>query len=218
MSATSQHKRRLLEQLAGVAKALGHEYRLELLELVMQSERSVEALTELTGLPVATVSQHLQQLKRGGLAVARREGKYVYYRVADDSVTGLLDALRAVAEKNLAEVRHLVREFTGEARGLESITREELLKRLKEDSIVLLDVRPAEEYAAGHLPGAINIPADELEAHLAELPADREIVAYCRGPYCALSVEAVEILGNHGLKARRLDDGYASMARRASAG
>ena len=154
------------------------------------------------------VSQHLQQLKRGGLVVARKEGKHVYYRVADDNVTHLLDALRAVAEKNLAEVQQLLRACAGEARGLESITRKELLKRLKEDSIMLLDVRPAEEYAAGHLPGAINIPADELEAHLAELPADREIVAYCRGPYCALSVEAVEILGRHGRKARRLDNGY----------
>jgi len=208
MNDSSQYKRRLLEQLAGVAKALGHEYRLELVDLVSQSERSVEALTQLTGLPVATVSQHLQQLKRAGLVTARKDGKYVYYRVSDDSVATLIAALRTVAENNLAEVQRLVRAYFGQTEGLESIDREELVERLKAGSVVLLDVRPAEEFAAGHLPGAINIPTDELEQHLADLPTDREIVAYCRGPYCALSVEAVKTLTERGLKARRLEDGY----------
>lgn len=202
------HKRQLLGQFAAVAKALGHEYRLELLEFVAQGERSVEALTRLTELPVATVSQHLQQLRRAGLVQARKEGKYVYYRLAGDEVVTLLDDLRTVAERNVAEVRLLVEQYFRCSDELEAIPAAELLERLRSGTVTLLDVRPSEEFAAGHLPGAINIPLDELERRLRELPAGREVVAYCRGPYCALSHEAVQLLRREGLKALRFEQGY----------
>lgn len=201
-------KRDLLAQLATVARALGHEYRLELLELVAQGERSVDALTRLTDLPVATVSQHLQQLRRGGLVTARREGKYVFYSLADDRVLSLLGALRDAAEHNVAELRQLLAEYYRPEPDLEAITGDELSERLRADEVALLDVRPAEEYEAGHLPGALNVPVDELERRLEELPGDREVIAYCRGPYCALSLEAVRLLRMRGIAARRLGEGY----------
>lgn len=202
------HKRQLFGHFATVARALGHEYRLELLEFVAQGERSVEALTRLTGLPVATVSQHLQQLRRAGLVLARKEGKYVHYRLAGDEVVTLLGALRTVAERNVAEVQRLVDRYFHDTGELEAITSVELLDRLRAGTVILLDVRPSEEFAAGHLPGAVNIPLDELERRLRELPADHEIVAYCRGPYCALSLDAVRLLRGKGLKAVRFEQGF----------
>ena len=203
-----EQKRALLAHFASVAKALGHEYRLELLELIAQGERTVEALTELMGLPVGTVSQHLQQLRRTGLVMARKEGKYVYYSLAGDEVPTLLAALRHVAEQNLAEIREMVdRYFRGEAH-LEAVTTEELLERLRDGVVTLLDVRPPEEFEAGHLPGAVNIPLEELEQRLGELPPEREVVAYCRGPYCALALDAVERLRREGVDATRLEEGY----------
>lgn len=204
----TRHKRQLFGQFAAVARALGHEYRLELLEFIAQGERSVEALTRLTGLPVATVSQHLQQLRRAGLVLARKEGKYVHYRLAGDEVVMLLGALRTVAARNVAEVQRLVDRYFHDTGALEAISATELLDRLRAGTVTLLDVRPSEEFAAGHLPGAINIPLDELERRLRDLPAGQEIVAYCRGPYCALSLDAVQLLRRKGLKAVRFEQGY----------
>lgn len=201
-------KRKLFEQLAAVAKSLGHEYRLELLELVAQCERSVEALTQLTELPVGTVSQHLQQLRRGGLVVARKEGRFVYYSIAGDQVVNLLESLRTVAENNLAEVRRLTEQYYGESDELDPVSSDELLEKLRAGEVTLLDVRPHDEYQAGHLPGAINIPLEELERRFRELPHDQEIVAYCRGPYCAISLQAVKLLRESGLHAVRLNEGY----------
>ncbi len=201
-------RRKLFEQFASVAKALGHEYRLELLELVAQGERSVEALTRLTGLPVGSVSQHLQQLRRAGLVTARKEGKYVYYTLADDQVLTLLAALRSVAERNVAEVRRLTEQYFEGDEALDVLSSQELLEQLRAGTVTLLDVRPPEEYEHGHLPGAINIPVDELEARFQELPEDQQIVAYCRGPYCALASDAVQRLQQRGVKIARLDEGY----------
>jgi rhodanese-related sulfurtransferase/DNA-binding transcriptional ArsR family regulator len=201
-------KRLLLEQLATLAKALGHEYRLELLELIAQGDRSVEALTQLMDLPIATVSQHLQHLRRSGLVISRKEGRYVYYSLADDAVVKLTGALRSVAERNITEVQHLVAQYFQGGDALESISIQELLSRLQAGSITLLDVRPPEEYAAGHLPGAVNIPLAELAQRLSELPIAQAVVAYCRGPYCALSHEAAMLLQTQGISALRLAEGY----------
>ncbi len=201
-------KRRVLEQFAIIAKAFGHEYRLELLELVAQRERSVEALTQLTQLPVGSVSQHLQQLRRAGLVSARKEGKYVYYSLADAEVLTLMATLRRVAERNLAEVNQLVAQYFDDHQELDTLSPEQLLERLQRDEVTLIDVRPPEEYASGHLPGAINIPVEELEAHLQDLPAGQQVVAYCRGPFCALSRDAVRRLRQSGIDATRLNQGF----------
>ena len=207
MAATTR-KRQLLEQLATLAKALGHEYRLELLELIAQGDRSVESLTQLMDLPIATVSQHLQHLRRSGLVTTRKEGRYVYYHLVDDEVVQLTRSLRWVAERNLAEVQQLMTQYFQGGDGLKAITIPDLVDRLQTGSVTLLDVRPAEEYAAGHLPGAINIPLAELTQRLQELPADCEVVAYCRGPYCALSYDAAALLQQQGFTALRLQEGY----------
>jgi len=208
MSSSDSPKRQLLVQFAALARALGHEHRLELLEHLGQGERSVEALATRCGQPFANISQHLQQLRRSGLVATRRNGKRVLYRLADDAVPALLAALRQVAERNIAEVRHIVARDFGARDGLEPVSRDELLARLREGGVVLLDVRPPDEYAAGHLPGALNVPPDRLDAAIAALPRDREVVAYCRGPYCVLSFEAVEALRRQGFRARRLEDGF----------
>lgn len=204
----SESKRALFAQFAAVAKALGHEYRLELLELVAQTEYSVEALADETALPVRTVSQHLQRLRQAGLVEARKEGKYVYYSVSDDEVLALLQSLNRVAERTMAEVRELANAYFDDESDLERISTDELLERMQAGMVTLIDVRPPEEFAEGHLPGAINVPLDELETRLKDLPHDREIVAYCRGPYCALSHEAVQRLHERGLIALRLTTGY----------
>jgi ArsR family transcriptional regulator len=183
----SNAKKALFAQFAAVAKALSHGHRLELLELLAQGERSVEALARLTGLSLANASQHLQHLRRAGMVSARKSGHYVLYQLADDSVVALLASLRRVAEDNLST--------------------EELLRRARRGVVTVLDVRPPEEFAAGHLPNAVNIPLKELKHRLAELPRDQEVVAYCRGPYCLLAYEAVSELRRHGFDARRLQHG-----------
>ncbi|MFY1913948.1 ArsR/SmtB family transcription factor [Achromobacter xylosoxidans] len=198
----------LAAELAELARTLGNAHRLILLEHIAQGERPVERLAELSGLSVANASQHLQQLRRAGFVVTRREGKHVYYRLGSAPIAGLLNALDAVAQHNRGEMRRLVADSQDRRDGLEAISRDELLSRLGEGSMTLLDVRPADEFAQGHLPGAINIPADELVKRLEELPADHEIVAYCRGPFCVLSSDAVTALRAHGLRARRLDAGF----------
>jgi rhodanese-related sulfurtransferase/DNA-binding transcriptional ArsR family regulator len=204
---TESPKRALFAQFATVAKALAHAHRLQILEQLAQGERSVEVLAERSGLSIANASQHLQQMRQAGIVAARREGKFVFYRLADDSVLDLLAALRRIAERNSAEVERLIRNYFDARDSLEPVSREELLERVRAGLVTVLDVRPVDEYALGHLPGAVNIPLRELETRLAELDRSQEIVAYCRGPYCVLSYEAVAMLRARGFKVRRLVDG-----------
>ncbi|HFD81500.1 MAG TPA: metalloregulator ArsR/SmtB family transcription factor [Gammaproteobacteria bacterium] len=201
-------KHDLFVQFARVGKALSNANRLELLEYIAQGERSVDQLAKVSGLSVANTSQHLQQLRQAGLVACRKEGLKVYYRLSGNDVIGLLDALRGVAERHLAEVEKLVNSYLTVRDDLEPLPREELLQRARDGLVTVLDVRPVEEYAAGHLPGAINVPLSELENHLQQLDPAQEIVAYCRGPHCVLAFEAVARLRQRGLKARRLEDGF----------
>ena len=197
----------LFAQFATVAKSLGHPHRLELLEQLAQGERTVEILADRTGLSIANTSQHLQQMRRAGLVTNRRDGKFVFYQLADDSVLSLLAALRTIAERNLAEVERVVRSYFDDRDSLEAVSRDELLSRSRAGTVTILDVRPEDEFALGHLPGAVNIPLRALERRLSELDPSKEIVAYCRGPYCVLSYEAVAALRKRGFTARRLEDG-----------
>jgi rhodanese-related sulfurtransferase/predicted transcriptional regulator len=201
-------KRAMFEQLAAVARTLGSAHRLELVELLAQTERSVEELARLTGLSIANTSQHLQQLRRFGLVEARRDGKRVIYKLADPEVVVLFGTLSRVAQRNVGAVEKLLRSYFRERDSLEPVSRKELLRRMRDGLVTLIDTRPEEEFAAGHLPGAINLPLSELKRRLCELPRDREIVAYCRGPYCVLSYEAVAELRKRGFNAFRLEDGY----------
>jgi rhodanese-related sulfurtransferase/biotin operon repressor len=197
----------LFAQFAAVAKSLAHAHRLELLEQLAQGERSVEVLADRTGLSIANASQHLQQMRRVGLVATRRQGKFVYYALADDGILDVLTALRRIAERNVAEVQRVVRSYFNKRDDLEPVSRKELLKRLRAGAVTVLDVRPPDEFALGHLPGAVNIPLGALKARLAELDTAQEIVAYCRGEYCVLSFEAVALLRTRGFKVRRLEDG-----------
>lgn len=205
---SSDPKSSLYEALARVGTALGAAGRLQLLEFLAQGERSVDALAAMTGLSVANCSKHLQALRQAGLVTARKEGLRVYYAIAGDDVVALYSALQRVAENRVAEVDRLVRTWLAHRDELEPVAPAELLDRAKKGLVTVLDVRPAEEYAAGHVRGAINIPVDQLASHLAKLPKRKEVVAYCRGPYCLMSFEAVEMLRKRGLKARRLKDGF----------
>lgn len=200
-------KSALYEQLARVALALGSQGRLRILELVAQGERSVDHLAAMTGLSVANTSKHLQALRQAGLVQARKDGLRVYYCLAGDDVVALVSALRAVAEHRVAEVERLVRLWLAHRDEMEPVAPAELLERAKKGLVTVLDVRPAEEYAAGHIPGAINVPVGKLESFLSRLPKRKEVVAYCRGPYCLMSFEAVEKLRKRGLRARRLENG-----------
>ncbi|MGA8294450.1 MAG: metalloregulator ArsR/SmtB family transcription factor, partial [Rhodoplanes sp.] len=184
-----------------------HAHRLELLEQLAQGERSVEVLADRTGLSIANASQHLQHMRRAGIVANRRDGKFVYYRLADAAVLDLLAALRRIAEQNIAEVDRVIRSYFNDRDGLEPMSREELLEQSRAGAVTVLDVRPPDEFALGHLPGAVNIPLRELEARLAEIDPAQEIIAYCRGPYCVLSYEAVAALRARGFTARRLEDG-----------
>jgi rhodanese-related sulfurtransferase len=197
----------LFAQFATVAKSLGHPHRLELLEQMAQGERTVEILADRTGLSIANTSQHLQQMRRAGLVTNRRDGKFVFYQLADDSVLSLLAALRTIAERNLAEVERIVRSYFEDRDSLEAVSRDDLLSRSRTGTVTILDVRPEDEFALGHLPGAVNIPLRALERRLSELDPSKEIVAYCRGRYCVLSYEAVAALRKRGFAARRLEDG-----------
>ena len=204
---TRNPKLALFAQFAAVAKSLAHTHRLELLEQLAQGERSVEVLADRTRLSIANASQHLQHMRRAGLVTNRRDGKFVYYRLVDDSVLDLLAALRRIAERNVAEVERVIRSFFHNRDSLEPVSRAELLKRSHAGEVIILDVRPEDEFALGHVPGAVNMPLCRLEMRLAELDPAQEIVAYCRGPYCVLSYEAVAVLRARGFKARRLEDG-----------
>ena len=201
-------KQALFAQFAAVAKAVAHPHRLELLEQLAQGERSVEVLADRTRVSIANASQHLQRMRRAGLLAARREGKFVFYRLADDAVLELLASVRRIAEHGLAEVERVVRGYFRNRDSLEPVSRLELMERLKAGIVTVLDVRPEDEFALGHLPGAINIPLAELEKRLGDLDPEHEIVAYCRGPYCVLAYEAVAALRVRGFKIRRLEDGY----------
>jgi ArsR family transcriptional regulator len=200
-------KQALFAQFAAIAKALAHAHRLELLEQLAQGERSVEVLADRTGLSVANASQHLQHLKGAGLIAARRAGKFIYYRLADDGILDILAALRRVAERNVAEVDRIVRTYFDKRDDLEPVSRRQLLKLTRAGAVTVLDVRPADEFALGHVRGAINIPIRALKSRLAELNPEQEIVAYCRGEYCVLAFEAVALLRAQGFKVRRLEDG-----------
>ena len=195
--------------LAEIAGALAHEHRLEILEHLGQGQRSVETVAKLTGLSIANASQHLQQLKRVGLVAAQREGKRILYRVADEvALARLLAPLRGLTEGSLTAMDRIQSSYFRDRDGMEPVSRIELMARLRRGRVTLLDVRPQEEFALGHLPKAINIPLAALERRLAELPRRNGIVAYCRGPYCVLSFEAVAALRARGYKVRRLEDGF----------
>ncbi|MEN5092076.1 metalloregulator ArsR/SmtB family transcription factor [Pseudomonas protegens] len=197
-----------LADMAELARVLGHHHRLILLEHIARGEQPVERLVEASGLSVANTSQHLQQLRRGGFVQTRRDGKRVLYSLSPGPLVSLLGALREYVEYNHGLIRQLLADSEQQPARLEGISREELRQRLQEGGMTLLDVRSPEEFAQGHLPGAINIPLDDLEQRLAELPADQELVAYCRGPYCVLSQNAAALLRAKGFKVRRLDEGF----------
>ena len=198
----------LFNQFAAVAKSLAHASRLELLEQLAQGERSVEVLADRTGLSIANASQHLQQMRHTGMVVARRDRKFVFYKLADDAVLDLVSALRRIAEKNVAEVDRVIRSYFDNRDSLEPISRKDLLKKARAGEVTILDVRPLDEFALGHVRGAVNVPLRELAARLTEFDPSQEIVAYCRSHYCVLSYEAVAALRKRGFKVRRLEDGF----------
>lgn len=205
-------QRQLYDSLAQVGRALGNGSRLELLERLAQAEASVETLAQVSDLTTANASQHLQHLRRAGLVTARRERRQMIYRLTDERIVSLIALMRDVAETNLAEIERMVSQLFGEsdsAGALEPMSREALKAGIERDELTLLDVRPEDEYRAGHLPGAVHAPLEQLEQMLASLPKDQEIVAYCRGPYCALSHEAVQRLRRLGLRVRRFEEGVA---------
>lgn len=201
-------KTALFEALAGAAKALGNGRRAELVDVLAQGERSVEALAEQIGQSLANTSQHLQVLARAGLVAQRRDGNRVLYRLAGARVEDLWESLRSVAEEQTAGVRRLAEAYLGDRAGLEQISRDELIRRLDASEVVVWDVRPTAEYEAGHIPGAVSVPPDEVQSRLQNLPGDVEVVAYCRGRFCAFAGEAVHALVNAGIRAARLEDGF----------
>jgi rhodanese-related sulfurtransferase/predicted transcriptional regulator len=203
-----EFKNELFEQFARVGKALASGRRLEIVELLAQRERTVEEVARLADLSVANASQHLKLLRSAGLVEARKGGLFVRYRLADERVFRLWQALRDLGENRIAEIDRVVHSFLTDRKSLKAISTEELKRRPKDRSVVVLDVRPPDEYRAGHIPGARSIPVSELEARLKELPKNQEIVAYCRGPYCVLADEAVALLRARGLKALRLEQGF----------
>ncbi len=204
---TGNFKHDLFGQFARVAKGMSNGNRLELLEFLAQGERSVEDLAAVSALTVANTSQHLQQLKQSGLVTTRKAGQRIYYRLSGDDVAALLSALRQVAERHSADVQQLVNTYLTVKDSLEPVPPAELLQRVRQGLVTVLDVRPREEYARNHLPSAVNIPLAELEAHLDELTTAKEVVAYCRGPHCVLAFDAVAKLRAKGIQARRLDGG-----------
>ncbi len=200
-------KLKLYEEFATIARALGNAHRIDMLEHLGQGERGVDALAAKTGLSTANTSQHLQQLKRAGLVESRRDGKYILYRLKGDNVLALLGTLFDVGEHNLAEVDKVLRGYFHARDDMEPVSHAELLARSRDGLVTVLDVRPKDEFAMEHLPGAKNIPLEELASRLSEIDPAQEVIAYCRGPYCVLSFEAVAALRERGLKARRLEDG-----------
>ncbi|MDO8502711.1 MAG: metalloregulator ArsR/SmtB family transcription factor [Gemmatimonadaceae bacterium] len=201
-------KDRLYDQLARIGKAVGSGRRLELLEILAQGERTVEKLARETGLSVANASHHLHVLRQAQLVDSRKAGLYVFYRLTDPNIYDLSRLIREIAERHLAEVSRIVETFLTARDQLEPVAREDLLERARAGAVLVLDVRPSDEYRAGHIPGAVSVPVEELENRISELPTGKEVVAYCRGPYCVLAFRAVEILRARGHYARRLMDGF----------
>lgn len=209
MSSSSSPKRALFQSLATLAQACAHEHRLDLLEHMAQGEQSVEALAQRTSLSVANTSQHLQLLRRAGLADTRRDGRHVYYRLADETgIVQLLESLRLVAERQVAEVQRLLSTHLYSLDAFEPVDADTLMALLDTHAVTLLDVRPEDEYRSGHVPGAISVPPGTLDQHIDRLPADQPVVAYCRGPYCIMSFEAVARLRALGFDVRRFETGY----------
>ncbi len=200
-------KQALFEYLAIIARALGHGARLELLDFLAQGTRSVEDLARVAGLSIANTSKHLQQLKAAGVVQARRDGKHIRYSLGDERVLDAVAALRVIAQAHLGAVEDLVASYLMGRDALEPVPADDLLARVRDGLVTVLDVRPPEEYAQGHVAGALNVPLDRLQERLRELPTGREVVAYCRGPWCVLSYEAVARLREAGFEARRLQDG-----------
>jgi len=203
-----EFKDRLYGQLARIGKALASPHRLEILELLAQGERTVESLATEIGLSLANASQHLKALRQAALVDSRKEGVFVFYRLANPDVFELSKVIRSVAERRLADFERIVREHFGDREDAEAVPMDELLKRARSKQVVILDTRPASEYAAGHIAGAISVPVNDLQRRLKELTKGKEYVAYCRGPYCVYADQAVEILRAHGRRARRLLDGF----------
>jgi rhodanese-related sulfurtransferase/DNA-binding transcriptional ArsR family regulator len=201
-------KQDLFTEFARVGKAISNGNRLELLEFLAQGERAVDELSKVSGITVANTSQHLQQLRQAGLVVSRKQGLKVYYSISSDKVIALLDILREVAETHVADVERLVNSFLTVKDSLEPIPRDELLERVRDNLVTVLDVRPVEEFASGHVPGAVNVPLSELEEFLSTIDSDKEVIAYCRGPHCILAFDAVERLRAKGFNARRMEDGF----------
>jgi rhodanese-related sulfurtransferase len=207
MSQDRRFKDAIYDQLARIGKAVASPRRLELLDLLCQGPRTVEVLAHHANQSVANTSQHLQVLRAARLVEAERDGRFITYRLADDEVSTFFAALRGLAESRLAEIERVVRMFLESRGGMEQVDRTALIERVRRGAVTLLDVRPEEEYRAGHIPGAISVPLAELDRRLSTLPRDREIVAYCRGPYCVLAIEAVQTLRSRGFEAVRLEDG-----------
>lgn len=206
MTGSARPKDAVFEQFARVGKALASPKRLELIDILAQGERTVESLAQATALKLTTASAHLQTLRQGGLVASRKDGTRIYYRLASEEVLAAYAAVRSVAAKQLAETERAARDFLGED-GVEAVDRGELLERVRSKRCVLIDVRPEAEFAAGHIEGALSIPLEQLSDRLADLPAELEVVAYCRGEYCVLSYDAVRLLRAKGRPARRLDGG-----------
>lgn len=213
-SAPRRFKDSVYEQLARMGKATSAPKRLELLDLLCQGPRTVEVLAREAAVTVANASQHLQVLRAARLVEAEKRGLFVEYRVANEQVCDFFLSLRSLAESRLAEVEQVTRAYFSERGGMEPVASEELLRRVRNGEVTVLDVRPSEEYRAGHIPGAVSVPVAQLKARLKDLPKDREVVAYCRGPYCVMAVEAVELLRKKGFTAHRLEKGVAELKAR----
>ena len=197
----------IYEQFARIGKSVSSPKRLELLDLLCQGERTVEVLAKESGMTVANASQHLQILRTARLVEAEKKGLYVIYRLADPNVCEFFHAMRVLAESQLAEVEQIKRQFLEGREGMQPVDRSALIELVREGAVTVLDVRPVEEYNAGHIPGALSIPLKELQLRLSDLPDNQEIVAYCHGPYCVLSIQAVEMLRARGFQAVRLEEG-----------
>ncbi len=206
-------KQALFEQFARVGKAAASASRLEILDLLAQGEKSVETLAHQAGLSVKNASAHLRTLRAASLVETRRDGTYVHYRLADPAVHDLLRCLQDIAARQLAEVRELVRDFFRDPEGLEPLSPEELAERLERGDVTVLDVRPEDEFRSGHIPGALSLPLARLRTELERVPTGLEVIAYCRGPYCVLAMEAAELLRRHGVRARRLEVGLPDWGR-----
>lgn len=207
-NAHREFKNRLYAQFARIGKALASPHRIELLELLAQGERTVDSLAGEIGISIANGSQHLQALRQAALVDSRKQGQFVYYRLADPAISNLCRAVRTVSEHRLADLDRLVRDHFGDRSASEPVSMQELLKRARSADVVILDTRPPNEYEAGHIAGAISVPVADLRRRLKELPKDKEYVAYCRGPYCVYADEAVELLHATGRRARRLREGF----------